>query len=288
MAIRTILIPNDGSDKIRPSLELGFKAARDLEAHCVVLHVRSDPLDSMPIMIEGASASMIEQIIGVAAAEADQRAAAAHKLFDDCRREAGIAVEADPHGAVGGSAAWLEKTGREDDAIAAAGRLADLIVVGRPEPDQQVSSGLVLNAALFETGRPVLVTPPGGAAHFGRRMAIAWNASPQAARAVAAALPVLSRAGNVAVMAVEADRAMDEDVDNLVTYLSRHGIEAISRPVAVDGLSVAAALLAECGKLDADCLVMGAYTHSRMRQLILGGVTSHVLDNAEIPLFMAH
>ncbi len=288
MAIRTILIPNDGSDKIRFSLELGFKAARDLEAHCVVLHVRSDPLDSMPIMIEGASASMIEQIIHVAAEEAGQRAAAAHKLFDDCCREAGIAVEVNPHGAVGGSAAWLEKAGREDAAVAAAGRLADLIVVGRPEPDQQVSSGLLLDAALFETGRPVLLTPPGGAANFGRRTAIAWNASPQAARAVAAALPILSRAGNVVVMAEKADNAPDDDAGNLVTYLSWHGIEAVIHPVAVEGLSVGEALLAECGKLDADCLVMGAYTHSRMRQLILGGVTSHVLDHAEIPLFMAH
>ncbi len=288
MTIRTLLIPNDGSDAIRFNLELGFKVARDIEAHCVVLHVRPDPQDSMPIVVESASASMIEQIIHMAIEEVGERAAAAHKLFDDCCREAGIAVEVNPHGAPGGSAAWLEKTGREDDAVAAAGRLADLIVVGRSEPDQQVSYGLVLDAALFETGRPVLLTPPGGAAHFGRRMAIAWNASPQAARAVAAALPILSRAGEVAVMAVKADNALDGDADGLITYLSWHGIEAVSHPVAVEGLSVGEALLAECGKLEADCLVMGAYTHSRMRQLILGGVTSHVLDHAEIPLFMAH
>lgn len=288
MTIRTLLIPNDGSDEIRSSIELGFKVARDLEAHCGVLHVRPDPRDSVPVVVEGASASMIEQIISVAAEEAGQRAMDARKLFDDCCRETGISVAANPHGVVGASAAWLEKTGREDAAVAAAGRLADLIVVGRPESDQQVSSSLVLDAALFETGRPVLLTPPGGAAHFGRRMAIAWNASPQAARAVAAALPVLSRAGDVAVMVAEANHDLDDDAANLIAYLSWHGIEALVHPVDVEGLSVGAALLAECGELDADCLVMGAYTHSRMRQLILGGVTSHVLDNAEIPLFMAH
>jgi nucleotide-binding universal stress UspA family protein len=286
MAIHTILIPNDGSDGVRSSLELGLKVARDFEAHAVVLHVRPDPRDFVPIMVEGASASMIEQIIGVAAEEVGQRAAVAHKLFDDCCREVEIAV--DPQGTVGASAAWMEKTGRENDAIAAAGRLADLIVVCRPDLEQQVSSGMVLNAALFETGHPVLLAPPGGAATFGRRVVIAWNASPQAARAVTAALPVLSGAGDVAVIAVKADHDLDDGTDNLVAYLSWHGIEAVNHPLAPGGLSVGAALLAECGKLGADCLVMGAYTHSRMRQLILGGVTSHVLDNAEIPLFMAH
>ncbi len=288
MTIRTLLIPNDGSDGAHSSLELGLYLARDIEAHAVVLHVRPDPRDSVPIMVEGASAAMIEQIVSVAAEEVSQRAAAARKIFDNGCREVGIAVEANPHGAAGASASWLEKTGREDDTIAAAGRFSDLIVVCRPEPDKQVSSGMVLNAALFETGRPVLLAPPGGAASFGRRMAIAWNASSQAARAVAAALPILSRAEDVAVMAVKADPDRDDEVDNLVAYLSWHGIKAASHPLAPDGLSVGAALLAECGKMNTDCLVMGAYTHSRVRQLILGGVTRHVLDSAEIPLFMTH
>ncbi|MFQ5619515.1 MAG: universal stress protein, partial [Rhodospirillales bacterium] len=150
------------------------------------------------------------------------------------------------------------------------------------------TSVMTLNAALFETGRPVLVAPPSAPAVLGRKVAISWNGSAQAARAVAAALPYIMRSDGVVILTVESDRTSASAAPELAAYLAWHGVRAETKFFSPTNRSIGAALLKECADAGADLLVMGAYTHSRMRQLILGGVTRHVLAEATVPLFMAH
>ncbi len=189
------------------------------------------------------------------------------------------------------SASWTEDTGREDEATAWRGRLVDQIVVRPPTEPMEGHTAKTHKPAHIENGRPVLVAPPsapGAPGGLGRKVAISWNGSAQAARAVSAALPLITRADGVVILTVESDRTSASAAPELANYLAWRGVSAETKIFAPANRAVGAALLKECADAGADLLVMGAYTHSRMRQLILGGVTRHVLAEATVPLFMAH
>lgn len=288
MTIRTILVPLDGSEAAKPVMELGLRFGHKHDAHVRVLNVRSDPKDTIPLLGEGMSVSMIEDMIQAAEKEGGDRAAQGRQMFDALAKELSLKIDDKP-GAAGASASWSEEIGREDEVTARQGRLADLIVVGRPTATSDVSTTLTLNAALFDTGRPVLVVPPGGAGAFGKNIAISWNGSPQSARAVASAMGLIEAAEKVTVMTVNSERTSAARAPELAEFLEWHGLKPFTLTFESEGKkAIGAPLLKECADAGVDLLVMGAYTHSRMRQLILGGVTRHVLEEADIPLFMAH
>ena len=288
MTIRTILVPFDGSEAAKLVMELGLRFGKDHGANVRDLNVRSDPKDTIPLLGEGMSVAMIEDMIQAAEKDGGERAVRGRKMFDALVKELSLKVSDEPR-ASGASASWSEEVGREDEVTARQGRLADLIVVGRPTATSDVSTTLTLNAALFNTGRPVLVVPFGGAASFGKHVAISWNGSPQSARAVASALGLIQAADKVTVMTVGSERTSAARAPELAEYLEWHGISPATRTFDSESRQpVGAPLLKECADAGVDLLVMGAYTHSRMRQLILGGVTRHVLEEAAIPLFMAH
>lgn len=287
MTLRTILIPADGTEDSERCLDMGFRMAKRLESHVKALHVRSDPKDTVPLLGEGMSVAMIEDMMDIAEKEGVTRSTQARQAFDAAVQKYGATLTDTPSGR-GFSARWVEEFGREDDGVAAHGRLADLIVAARPTEDSDVSTNLTLNAAIFETGRPVLVVPPGEVAEPGRRIVISWNGSAQSARAVASAMPLLRAAETVTAFTVDSGRTSGERAPELATYLQWHGITANTQTIFGQGSAVGAKLMEDLKAENADLLVMGAYTHSRMRQLILGGVTRHVLEEAKVPVLMAH
>ncbi len=295
MSIKTILVPVDGMETARSALELAFVVGKQFSAHVDVLHASGDPKDAVPLLGEGMSGAMIEEMIEYAEKEAAERATSGRRMFDEqCARDSVSVAEAPPETPTAAdtvSAAWIEAVGRENESVAQRGRLADLIVAGRPTADADPSATMVVNAALFETGRPVLVAPPGGStvpAAVGSKVAIAWNLNTEAARAVAAAIPFLSRAESVIVVTAESKRTSSGTAGELVPYLAWHGISAITKTIPPPRRAVGEALLGACADVGADMLVMGAYTRGRVRQVILGGVTRHVLAEATIPVLMAH
>jgi len=287
MTIRVILAPIDGTDESKPALETAVAISAAFGAHVEALHVRTDPKESIPLLGEGMSVAMIEDMVHIAEAEAEEKGKNARAHFDDCLSERGIAVTSDPETA-GASAEWREEWGRDDDVVARYGRLADLIVAPQPTGESDVSLTLALNAALFDTGRPVLVVPPGGGNAMGRKVAISWNGSAQSARAVGSALPFLKNAEDTTVFSVESPRTQSSKSREVSEYLGWHGLRCSTREIVGSGGTVGAELMNEIEKAAIDLLVMGAYTHSRVRQLILGGVTRHVLENAKLPVLMAH
>lgn len=289
MSIRTILVPFDGSEASKPALDTALAVGRKIDAHVDVLHVSVDARDVVPLLGEGMSGAMIEEMFGLAEKEAADRLEKARRMFDEACAGAVPMVEQPPEGAgeVGFSVTWSEQTGREDEIIGNRGRLADLVVVARTMPDSTASAAQILNTALFESGHPVLVAA-GSAPVLGTRVAIAWNGSAQAARAVTASIPFLQRAGGVTILTADSAATSVDVVPALIDYLAWHGVAADARTSSAAGRHVGEVMLKECVDLGAEMLVMGAYTHSRMRQLILGGVTRYVLAEAKIPLFMAH
>jgi nucleotide-binding universal stress UspA family protein len=288
MSIRSILVPLDGTVACQPVLELASMLARDLSAHVDAVHVGADAKDAVPLLGEGMSAAIIEEMIQLAEKEAAERAARAGKMFEEVRARYALDLADTPSADGAGSAQLVRLVGREDEVTAVRGRLCDLIVTARAFGDGEASNTMTINAALFETGRPVLIAPPAVPTSIGRKIAVSWNGSAEASRAVSSAMPLLARAEGVVILAAEAGKASLEPAGELARYFAWHGVSAEIRALDASGAQVGEALLGECAAIGADLLVMGAYTHSRMRQLILGGVTRHVLANATLPVLMAH
>ena len=142
-----------------------------------------------------------------------------------------------------------------------------------------------IDAALFDTGRPVLVAPPTAPTTVGSRILIAWNGSSQASRAVAFAMPFLEKAQEVTIAVGGHEGHVP--AASLAVYLERHGIRAAVENFSVTG-SIGKAILDRAGRLGADMIVMGAYGHSRLREMMLGGATREVLSAATLPVLMAH
>ncbi len=183
---------------------------------------------------------------------------------------------------------WRGDTLVTDEGVGEYGRVFDVIAVGRPAAGIQQPRKATLEAALFESGRPLLIAPPQAPGKLGECIAIAWNASPESARSVAFAMPLLLAAQDVPVMMVPGTRLSGPDENQLVASLRRHGVPARSVPTQETPKGPGHAVLETAYGLGADLLVKGGYTQSRMRQFIFGGPTSQILTEANLPVFMAH
>jgi nucleotide-binding universal stress UspA family protein len=288
MSIRIILTPLFGEAADAGALHVGLTAAQRFQAHLWALFVRIDPFDAVPVVGEGVSPAIIEQLTEAAATEMERRRAAARDTFDAACSAAGIALADAPAGARAASAGWLEETGRRDELLPRRARASDLVVFGRSDSEATPDATAALEATLFGAGRPLLLLPPTAPATIGARVAIAWNDSPEAARAVAGALPFLDAAEAVHVLSAATRRTDPRTAEDLVGYLRWRGIAAKVEPVAAADEPVGEALLEAAAEAGADLLVMGGYGRTRLSELILGGVTRHVLNHPSLPVLMAH
>jgi nucleotide-binding universal stress UspA family protein len=169
------------------------------------------------------------------------------------------------------------------------GRLFDVIVLGRPGHNPKGSRVATLEAALFKSGRPVLVAPPSPRPQMGTNALIAWNCSTEQARTIAFAMPILRRASRVVVLTVEGGAAVPGPTGlQLCHYLQLSGVPAKPLSVGLHGRLTGEAVLEHAKALSCDLLIKGAYTQSRLRQFIFGGTTQYILSNATLPVFMAH
>lgn len=288
MPIKSILVPISAAEFGRATLETAFQVARRFDAHIEVLHVRSDPRSLVPYTGEGMDGSMIEEIMEVTEREGGERASRTRRMFDEFCTAFGVTAADTPRPGAGVTIAWREELGREDEVVALAGRMADLLVLGRPVRDSALPSPITLEAALLDTGRPVLVAPPAPLADAGSRVAIAWEASPEAARAIADAMPLLKKAEKVTVMVAHVLANDPPGPNALLNYLTWHDVRAdLHRFESTIG-DLGASYLAESKKVGANLMVKGAYSQSRLRQMIFGGRTKHILAHAEIPVLLSH
>jgi nucleotide-binding universal stress UspA family protein len=286
MAYRKILVPLDGREPDRRVLEVAFAAARPFGAHLEVLHVRPDPRDMIPYMTGGMSASMMDMITAEAEAQAAAQAKSARGRFDAFCAGQDVTMVDKPPAAGGVSVAWVEETGRASEALVRRGRVSDLVVAARPLEESPPPEAL--EVALLDCRRPLLVAPPKPGPSLGRKLVVGWNGSAEAAGAVAAAMPFLAAADSVDVIKVVEEASGQVTPEDLVEHLAWHGIAAQALSVDPGALADGEALLRQAQKIGADLLVVGGYGHSRVRELVLGGVTRHLLAAAEIPVLMVH
>ena len=190
-------------------------------------------------------------------------------------------------GVIEPSASFTTLTGREDEVIAYRARLADLTIVPHPQSGEDVAAADALHAVLFDSGRPVLLAPVQPPATIGRRVAIAWNGTSNAASALASVMSFVREAEAVCVLSSPDYFRRGPSAMEVVEYISHHGVAArILEFHAIERVT-GAGLLAAAAEFGADLMSMGAYSSSsRLRQLILGGTTRHVLENATLPVLM--
>ena len=186
------------------------------------------------------------------------------------------------------SAEWISEVGAGPAWVAEHGRTADLIVAGRGQHDDGIAME-VLEAALINSGRPVLVAPPTAPASIGRVVTIAWKGTREAAGAISAALPFIAQAERVVILTIdEDDDADDRSPERLQRALRWHNPSVLMHRLVREHGSVAETLLAAATQAESDLLVMGGYGHTRLREAVFGGFTRHVLERAELPVLMAH
>jgi nucleotide-binding universal stress UspA family protein len=286
MAVRTLLLPLTGTAAGEAALTTALMIARRWNAHVTAVHVRVDSRDVAPLAGEGLSGAMIEEMMAATERESSERAHAVRAMFDRFVAEHDVPL-GDPRGVANGPrASFAAVTGREEDLVAQLARVSDLTVVPHPEAGEDVSSSDALHAVLFDSGRPVLLAPQIPPETIGTRICLGWNGTAESAAAVAGVLPWLPHAAVVRVLSAEGYQRRGPAARELVEYLALHGVEPeIATFQALNGV-VGAGLLLAAGEFGCDLLAMGAYSHSRLRQLILGGVTRHVLENATLPVMM--
>ncbi|QJE72338.1 universal stress protein [Aerophototrophica crusticola] len=288
MAFRKILCVLGGSPGDTAALATAFALARQRDGHVAVLVPQPDPRNAIPMVGEGVSGMMVSDIMKVMEQENSQRLTQARALFDAAVAQAGAVVAEHPSGPGGITASFHEADGIPEDAVVTAARVSDVTIFPSVSGDRDTAIVLALEACLMGSARPLVVAPPSGPEVVARRVAVAWNGSAEATRAVALALPVLCAADQVVVLTAETGKTAGSAARDLLDYLAWNGVRAQAQTVEVRGEAVGAALLRTALGAGADLLVMGGYGHSRLRELILGGVTRHVLGHAQIPVLMAH
>ena len=184
---------------------------------------------------------------------------------------------------------WRDGGAIDDNGLSSLSRAYDITIVGRPGLKQSEPRMTTLEVALFESGRPILMAPPQASKTLGTNILVHWNASNETARAINDAMPLLRQAEQVTMVTVEGAMVPGPKAADMLDYLAAHGIRGIEskvKPAAKS--STGEAILAEARRLGADLLIKGAYTQSRLRQMIFGGATQHILQSADIPVMLSH
>ena len=257
--------------------EFAASIAAQFDLHVTGIAFVYDPVP--PVVDLGTMpAALVQTMRGENEAAAKQAVA----KFDRLARQGGIAVESRTLDATLVGAA---------DLFGQIARRFDLSVVGQAEPNKLAPEELIIEAALFESGRPVVVVPyiQKGGLKLDRVMAC-WDGSRQAARAIADAMPFLQRAKAIEIVIVANDPGKSDEIPgaDIAQHLARHGLEVELERIVSGGLDVANALLSHAADRSADLLVMGGYGHSRIREFILGGATRGILTAMTIPTLMSH
>ena len=224
---------------------------------------------------------MIEQASELANRQEDHLRGILHRLA----REFGLSEDATAQDMA--TCSFVEEQGRMADVVKHAGRLTDLIVLPKPQRERNLGQSS-LKAALYGAGRPVLICPAQlqPDATFAKHVAIGWNGSLPAARAVASSLDIVHKADRVTILAGGKVQSHGPDVDELVAYYAQRGVTAEVMHFA--GKDPAKGLLKACKDIDASLLIIGAYSHSHETEMLFGGNTERIVDKTEMPILMAH
>jgi len=285
--MKVLLAPVTGDATDGTVLDAAFAVARQFQSHIKALYIAPDPKAMLPFIGEGVPPSFIEQWQATAEREIAAARTRARDRFDAWRQSHRIPLASRPDRRNDVSVEWIEQIGSDEAIITSAGRAADLVLLARPVSSEDVRGRIVAESALFATGRPTLVVPRNTKIDLHGHAVIAWNGSREAARALSAALPLLRLARAVEMVAIAEVDKNGLEAEAAQEFLAWHEIKATVTRRKQQG-SAAETLVDLVRGANAHLLIMGAYTHTRVREMVFGGVTQHVLTRADVPALMCH
>lgn len=288
MTIKNMLVPVGDIERDEGAIGTALVLAQEFSGHADCLFLGGDVTDVLPAAAMGLFESVQVEIKQEYEQDRDQKQSKARLRFDAMLEERRIDYRELALPAELPSASWEVASGLASEIVAMRGAAYDMVIVGRPARDQTTIGELAAEAALFRTGRPVLIAPPETPKSIGEAVVIGWNRSASSARSISAAMPLLKMSRSVTIVTVTTGAKKGPSPKEMARHLSWHDVQAEVVEIPPDHRLVGEVLLEEAQRVNADLLVMGAYSHSRLRELILGGVTRHVLQNADLPVMMAH
>jgi len=280
MTFKNILVHVDTSSQCKHRLDVATNLARGFGAHLSAIYAVPPALSAMMMTTEYFPAELVAE----QEERERERAKEAKAAFDKYMAGSDIVAE------------WRQREGTLASVVAMNARYADIAVVSQADPSSEYSGeAMELPADVALTaGRPVLVIPYIGGSWktLGSHVLVGWNASREATRAVNDALPLLQRAKKVTVLAIDPERGVEGHGEvpsaDIALHLARHGVKAEAAQTISGDIDVGDAILSRASDLGADLIVIGAYGHSRVREIILGGVTRHLLQHMTAPILMSH
>lgn len=277
MGVKRILLPVSGRDDSESAAQTAFTLAARYGAQVEGLHPATPPVDRFAIQDEAGAALQYQRLLEQAKLQAEKDKQTAKDRFAKWAA-----------GNTGVKTLFRSMEGDAGDSVGHCGRFADLIVVPKASRKQGAFWAIVREAALFASGRPVVVAPDKKIpAQTGETIVIAWKESVESARAISAALPLFGKAKAVHLISVGSDRMAVRSLAEAKKYVAMHFPKVTAKLVG-GRKDVAATLITEAAKQKGPLLVMGAYSQWRWKEWVLGGVTEHMINETKLPVLMAH
>jgi len=294
MSIDTILVAASGGSASEGAITLAARLARRFEAHLEVFHAHADPKEAAMALGDGFAAPVAVDLIERATEEIAAAADRAKRQFEAAARQiqlkiADVPSAFEPTGAgkAGATIGWRDETGFAPELIARRARLFDLVILGRSERVVDRPHTEVLEQTLLHCSQAILIAPEKAPEALGHCVAVAWNGSAEAARAVTGALPFLREARRVVILT--AGQVEAGEGENLSQALLWRGIATEVRPLpSPHGISIGRQLLTAARAEGADLLVMGGYGRAPWSEMLFGGATHQVLGSSLLPILIAH
>jgi nucleotide-binding universal stress UspA family protein len=279
--MKTILVPTQHIAAMKSALEMAVLLARRTGAYIEGFPLR---VAIPPYVVAELTAGFT---VDVYDAQRDEETKELRRLFETFMQEQGIP----PAGATAErpTYGWLAGAPEDEGFIGSHGRAFDITVMSRLDADSTGLHRRAIESALFESGRPVLLVPPAAAKQIATNIMIHWNGSTEQARANAFAMPLLHLADRVTVLTVVGGQEVPgPSADDVLRQLQHNGIAARPVRVKLGDRDTGEAVLDAARAEGCDLLVKGAFTRNRLRQMIFGGATSHIMEHADLPVLMAH
>ncbi|MEM8814760.1 MAG: universal stress protein [Pseudomonadota bacterium] len=274
--MRVILVPVADRPECARALSAAFAIAGRIDASVSGCHMRPHRYSDTRLSPAFAEAAWRKK-------STKKAPAAAKALYEQIANDADFVLKKRAGREPG--ALWSEKVGSPDRLMAIVGPLADLIVTSRPERTGGVAD-MFLNAALLQSGRPVLILPKAARRNVGTRICIGWNQTSEAARSVAAVTPLLAAAESVTIVSCGAEDQPGPKSTQLAQYLRHYGVTA--ERINTPGRDVEGELATTCREQGANLLVAGAYSKSRWREKVFGGTTEWLIHECRLPVLLQH
>lgn len=289
--IKTILVAASGGRADASAFETALTLAQPLSAHLDFYHAWVTPDDAAALSphVDFAQGPALKDALERLQQDAEKRSAAALRSFREFCERHRLAIAEPDENTADVTVAWIEEQGDPLRGLTRQARHHDLVVIGSPNPEGGLRPDLA-GQLLLASGRPMVLAPPAPRTRQSGVVLIGWKETPEAARAMTAASPLLHFARRVVLASVEDGRhAPPESLENLMRQLRRHGVAVDVMAIPPQGHSVADRLLWAAESVDADLLVVGAYGHTRIWELIFGGVTRSLLDGrSAAPVLLMH